>query len=296
MKINPVLKGIDKYWMFIVVTPLIVLYTVFFIYPLIQGILISFTSWDGVTTDKTFIGLENYYTMFSDKRVLSSFSFTFILTAAMIIGQLVIGLGLALLLSTKMRLQGFFRTMYFIPALLCGMTVSLIFMKIFQYGIPQIGETLNIEWLKYNPLGSHWGAVLSIIFVMLWKGVAIPTLLFLGGLSSVPDDILEAATIDGANAVQTFFSVKIPFLLTTITMVFIMAMKTGLLAYDVIVTLTYGTVDTESVGLLIYNYGIKSYRFGYSNAIAIVMFLVIIIFSAIQIRVTSKYGVDNDGR
>ncbi len=289
---DKILNKIDQLWIYLVVIPIVTLYTVFFVYPLIQGIFISFTSWDGITTKKTFIGLNNYINMFSDKRVLSSLSFTFILTVAMIVGQIIIGLGLALLLETKMKLQSFYRTMYFIPALLCGMTVSLIFMKIFQYGIPQIGETFDIEWLKYNPLSTHWGAVCSIIFLMLWRGVAIPTLLFVGGLSSVPNDVLEAAKIDGANETQTFFSVKIPFLLTSITMVFILAMKTGLLAYDVIVTLTYGTMDTESIGLLIYNYGIKSYRYGYSNAIAIVMFIIIIIFSAIQMKITSKYGVN----
>ncbi len=291
MSKDKIQKLVDRWWIYIVVIPIIVLYTMFFIYPLIQGILISFTSWDGITTKKTFIGFDNYIAMFKDKRVLSSLNFTFILTVSMIVGEIVIGLGLALLLETKMKLQGFYRTMYFIPALLCGMTVSLIFMKIFQYGIPQIGEALDIEWLKYNPLSTHWGAVCSIIFLMLWQGVAIPTLLFIGGLSSVPDDVLEAAKIDGANDVQTFFFVKVPFLLTSITMVFILAMKSGLLAYDVIVTLTYGTMDTESIGLLIYNYGINSFRYGYSNAIAIVMFLIIIVFSALQIRITSRYGV-----
>lgn len=292
MKTNSILKTIDKYWSYIVIVPILLLYTVFFIYPLIQGIMISFTSWDGVSSHKTFVGIQNYVNMFSDKRVLSSLSFTFILTVAMIFGEIVIGLGLALLLETKMRLQGFFRTMYFIPALLCGMTVSLIFLKIFQYGIPQIGEYFDIEILKNNPLGSHWGAVCSIIFLMLWTGIAIPTLLFVGGLSSVPEDILEAAEIDGANGVQTFFNIKIPFLLTTITMVFILALKSGLLAYDVILTLTYGTLDTESVGLLIYNYGVKSFRYGYSNAIAIFMFIIIIVFSAIQMKVTARFGVD----
>lgn len=292
METNSILKTIDKYWSYIVIVPILLLYTVFFVYPLIQGIMISFTSWDGVSSHKTFIGIQNYINMFSDKRVLSSLSFTFILTVAMIVGKIVIGLGLALLLETKMKLQGFFRTMYFIPALLCGMTVSLIFLKIFQYGIPQIGEYFDIEILKTNPLGSHWGAVCSIIFLMLWTGVAIPTLLFVGGLSSVPQDILEAAEIDGANAAQTFFNIKIPFLLTTITMVFILALKSGLLAYDVILTLTYGTLDTESIGLLIYNYGVKSFRYGYSNAIAIFMFIIIIVFSAIQMKVTSRFGVD----
>ncbi len=293
MKTNSILRRFDAFWGYIVIIPVLVLYTVFFVYPLIQGVLISFTSWDGVSSQKTFIGIQNYINMFSDGRVLSSLSFTFILTISMIVGQIFIGLGLALLLETKMKLQGFYRTMYFIPALLCGMTVSLIFLKIFQYGIPQIGETFDIEILKTNPLGTHWGAVISIIFLMLWQGVAIPTLLFVGGLSSVPQDILEAANIDGANATQTFFSIKIPFLLTTITMVFILALKSGLLAYDVILTLTYGTLDTESIGLLIYNYGVKSYRAGYANAIAIFMFIIIIIFSALQMKFTAKYGVDS---
>ncbi|MCR3760494.1 sugar ABC transporter permease [Clostridium felsineum] len=285
------MKLANKYWKYAFVLPMVVLYLIFFMYPLVQGIIVSFTSWDGLSSVKHFIGLKNYMNLFSDNDFVKSISFTLELTIVLIVIEIVVGLGIAVLLERKIKFNSFFRTAYFFPAVLSGMTVSLIFSQIFQYGIPEVGNGLNIAALKLNPLSNHTGAFIAIAFVMLWQGVALPILLFLAGLMSVPKDIIEAASVDGATSKQIFFKIKLPFLLPTLSIVFILALKAGLLAFDQIVALTYGSVDTQSIGLLLYNDAVSSFRFGYANSMGTLLFIVIIILSLIQIKVSSRYEV-----
>ncbi|URZ02877.1 carbohydrate ABC transporter permease [Clostridium felsineum] len=285
------MKLANKYWKYAFVLPMVVLYLILFMYPLVQGIIVSFTSWDGLSSVKHFIGLKNYMNLFSDNDFVKSISFTLELTIVLIVIEIVVGLVIAVLLERKIKFNSFFRTAYFFPAVLSGMTVSLIFSQIFQYGIPEVGNGLNIAALKLNPLSNHTGAFIAIAFVMLWQGVALPILLFLAGLMSVPKDIIEAASVDGATSKQIFFKIKLPFLLPTLSIVFILALKAGLLAFDQIVALTYGSVDTQSIGLLLYNDAVSSFRFGYANSMGTLLFIVIIILSLIQIKVSSRYEV-----
>ncbi|WP_035795623.1 carbohydrate ABC transporter permease [Clostridium akagii] len=289
---NWIERFINKYWKYVFIAPMMILYLVFFMYPMVQGILISFTSWDGISKIKHFIFLKNYINLFSDKVFLQSTSFTIELAAILISFEVVIGVGIAVLLERKIRGNGFFRTVYFFPAVLSGITVSLIFSQIFQYGIPQIGNSLNINFLKLNPLSNHTGAFIAIAFVMLWQGVALPILLFLTGLMSVPRDVIESASIDGATPAQVFFKIKFPYLLPSLSLVFILALKSGLLAFDQIIALTYGSLGTQSIGLLLYNDAINSFRFGYANSMGTLLFVVIIVISIIQIKISSKYEVE----
>lgn len=289
---NNITKLINKYWKYLFILPMLILYLIFFLYPMIQGIFISFTNWDGISKLKKFIFLKNYINLFSDKDFLKSTSFTIELTVVLVTFEIVIGIGIAILLERKIRGSNFFRTVYFFPAVLSGITVSLIFGEIFQYAIPQIGNSLNIGSLKLNPLSNHTGAFIAIAFVMIWQGVALPIILFLTGLMSVPSDVIEAASIDGASSSQIFFKIKFPYLLPSLSLVFILALKSGLLAFDQIVALTYGSVGTESIGLLLYNDAISSFRFGYANAMGTLLFIVIIVLSIIQIKISNRYEVE----
>ncbi|KHD35458.1 sugar ABC transporter permease [Clostridium acetobutylicum] len=285
-------RFVNRYWRLLFVLPMAILYLIFFMYPLIQGIFISFTNWDGLSKVKRFIGSKNYIGLFNDNDFSKSISFTVELTIVLIVFEIIIGLGIAILLERKIKFNSFFRTAYFFPAVLSGMTVSLIFSQIFQYGIPEVGNAFNINSFKLNPLSNHTGAFIAIAFVMLWQGVALPILLFLAGLMSVPRDIIEAASVDGATPMQVFFKIKLPFLLPTLSIVFILALKSGLLAFDQIVALTYGSVDTQSIGLLLYNDAVSSFRFGYANSMGTLLFIIIIILSLVQIKVSSRYEVE----
>ncbi|MBF6626058.1 sugar ABC transporter permease [Aerococcaceae bacterium zg-BR9] len=284
-------KFLTRNWGYLFVMVPIMLQLIFFFYPLLRGFMYSLTNWSGLTRNYDYIGFENFTRIFSDNRFITSIQFTVVFTLALIIGEIVIGLAVALLLNEKIPAIGFFRTAYFFPAVLSTVTVGLIFNQLFNYGVPQIGEWLNIEWLQGNLLANPKTVVGGVIFVALWQGVAMPIIIFLAGIQSIPTDITEAAQIDGANKWELFFKIKLPYLLPSISMVFILALKSGLTAFDNIYALTGGGPQnkTTSLGLLVYNTAFKTNEVGYANAIAVVLFIIIVVISVIQMRISKKF-------
>ena len=278
-------------WLFVIVP--IVLQLVFFYVPMVRGFIYSLTDWTGLTPDYNFIGLKNFEHIVSDSYFMKSVGFTVMFTIALIIGEVVLGIVIARLLNRKMKGVGFFRTAYFFPAVLSTVTLGLIFKQLFNYGLPQLGEKLGIEFLSQNLIANEHTVFWGVLFVALWQGVSMPVVIFLAGLQSIPEDILEAADIDGANNWQKFLNIEIPYLLPSLSMVFIMALKSGLTAFDLIYALTGGGPNdkTTSLGLLVYNYAFQNNQYGYANAIAVVLFIVIAIISILQIRLSKKFEV-----
>ena len=286
-------KVLQKYWAWAFVVIPLLLQAIFFYVPMFQGAFYSFTNWTGLTYNYKFVGLNNFKLLFIDPKFMNAIGFTAIITIAMVVGEIALGIFIARVLNSKIKGQTFFRAWFFFPAVLSGLTVSLIFKQFFNYGLPTIGKVLGIGFLQESLLGTSFGAVIATIFVLLWQGVAMPIILFLAGLQSIPDDILEAAAIDGATAKQTFWKIELPYLLPTVSMVFILALKSGLTAFDQIFALTGGGPNnaTTSLGLLVYNYAFKSNQYGYANAIAIILFLIIGVVSVLQIKLSKKFEI-----
>lgn len=286
-------KFLNKYWGWTFLIIPLILQAIFFYFPMLQGAFYSFTNWTGLTYNFDFVGINNYSILMTDEKFFKALGFTLILTICLIVGEIVFGILIARALNSKIKGQTFFRAWFFFPAVLSGLTVSLIFKQIFNYALPAIGESLNIEFLKTSLLGTTYGSIFAAIFVMLWQGVAMPIIIFLSGLQTIPTEIKEAAAIDGATSRQTFWSIELPYLLPSISMVFIMALKAGLTAFDQIFALTGGGPSnaTTSIGLLVYNYAFKSNQYGYANAIALILFLLIAIVSIVQIKISKRYEV-----
>ncbi|EIX8382655.1 TPA: carbohydrate ABC transporter permease, partial [Enterococcus faecium] len=270
MKIKEIL---NRYWAIIFVAIPIILQMIFFYFPMVQGAFYSLTNWTGLTYNFDFVGLNNYKILFSDPKFIKSIGFTLIVTLCMIAGQIGFGILIARALNANIKGKTFFRAWFFFPAVLSGVVVSLVFKQIFNYGLPKIGSMLGIEFLQTSLLGTTWGAIFAVIFVLLWQGIAMPVIIFLAGFQSIPQEIIEAARMDGANDKQIFWNIEITYLLPSISMVFIMALKGGLTAFDQIFALTGGGPSdaTTSLGLLVYNYAFKNNQFGYANAIALVL-------------------------
>ena len=286
-------KFLNKHWGWTFLIIPLILQAIFFYFPMLQGAFYSFTNWTGLTYNFDFVGINNYSILMTDEKFFKALGFTLILTICLIVGEIVFGILIARALNSKIKGQTFFRAWFFFPAVLSGLTVSLIFKQIFNYGLPAIGESLNIEFLKTSLLGTTYGSIFAAIFVMLWQGVAMPIIIFLSGLQTIPTEIKEAAAIDGATSRQTFWSIELPYLLPSISMDFIMALKAGLTAFDQIFALTGGgpSNSTTSIGLLVYNYAFKSNQYGYANAIALILFLLIAIVSIVQIKISKRYEV-----
>lgn len=275
---------------FLFTLPVVVLYSLFFLAPVFIGFYYSLTNWDGFSRSYDMVGLQNYISILQDKRFMDGLSFTLLYTVIIVIGKLGIALILALLLSRSLKFRGFFRSVYFFPAVLSMITVGLMFNQFFYSLFPPIGEKLGIEWLSRNLLGNPDTAIFGIALTNIWQGFAVPMVIFIAGLASVPKDIKEAAVIDGATPMQRFFSVTIPFLIPMLTVNVVLAIKGGLTVFDYIVAMTNGgpSQSTESLGFLIYQHGMNEMKFGYGTAEAIYVFILIGLISFIQIKLLSR--------
>ncbi len=280
--------------MFLFTIPATVLYCVFFIYPIIIGVLYSFTDWNGLSKDYKFIGLSNYITAFTNSRFQNAVKFNIRFTLMAVI--LVVGLSLILALifnNSKLKCMSLFRGIFFFPAVLGMLVVGLIFNEIFYRVVPVIGKAMEIPILSSNILASKSTAIYGILIVHVWLAVAMATVMLLAGLQSTPEELYEAAVLDGANRWQKFKYITMPFLLPVLSVVLILQVKSGLTVYDIIVALTNGGPGgaTESMAVLIYNHGFKEVKLSYAIAEAMILTIVICAISFIQTSISNKKKV-----
>ncbi len=273
--------------------PGLLLYSTFFIFPVLLGIYYSMTNWNGISRKITFIQFKNYVNIFNDKRFLNALIFNAKYCVMLTICIVILGIILAHLLNSKIKGITFFRSMYFLPAVLSMITVGLIFNQIYYRAIPPIGSALGIEFLSKNILSSPKTAVYGILFVNVWQGVAMPTLLFLAGLQTVPAELYEAAAMDGVNTIQRFLHITLPFLIPVLSVVMVLTIKGGITVFDYVKSLTDGGPGgvTESVSLLIYSNAFVEMKFSYAVAEAIVIGVVIALISAVQIFISGRKKV-----
>lgn len=269
------------------------LYSVFFILPIIMGIYYSMTDWNGITRKYNMIGLENYVDVFKDKRFLNAIMFNLKYCILLTICIVVLGIILAMLLNSRIKGITGFRAVYFFPAVLSMLTVGLIFNQIFYRAIPPTGQALGIKFLSTNILSNANTAIFGILFVNVWQGVAMPTILFMAGLQTVPQELYETAAIDGANAWQRFKSITVPFLIPVTSVVMVLTVKSGLMVFDYVKSMTDGGPGgaTESVSMLIYSNAFVENKFSYSIAEAMIVGLIIAAISAVQISISNRKRV-----
>lgn len=274
--------------------PGFIAYCVFLIFPILMGIYYSFMDWNGISKSYNFIGFANYAKLLTDKKFGEALLFNFRYTIMLIVGVVVISVVLALLLNKEFKGRSFFRTLYFLPAVLSMITVSLVFKQVFFYVLPAIGKALGIEALSTNILASKQNAIYGVLFVHLWQGVALPTLLFLAGLQTIPTELYEAAAIDGANGWQQFKHITVAYLIPTLSVVLVLLVKQGLMVFDYVKSMTAGGpgTATQTIALLIYNNGFERNRYSYSIAQAIATGVIIALISAIQIQASNRKKVD----
>ena len=276
------------------ILPGFAIYCVFLIFPILLGIYYSLMDWNGISPHYDFVGLKNYQSLLTDKKFRAALVFNLRYTVMLVIGIVVISVILALLLNRQFKGRGFFRTLYFLPAVLSMLTVSLVFKQIFFYVLPALGKVLGIADLSTNILASKQLAIYGLLFVHLWQGVALPTLLFLAGLQTIPSELYEAAAIDGANAWQQFKSITVAYLIPTLSVVLVLVVKQGLMVFDYVKSMTGGGPGTvtQSIALLIYTNGFERNKYSYSIAQAIATGLLIAAISFVQIQLSNRKKVE----
>lgn len=173
--------------------PQTILYALFFIAPIIGGIFYSFTDYNGISPDLHFVGIKNYQAVFSNSRFLKTVMFNLKYSALLVLFIVSLSLVLALILNSSLKGKSFFRSVFFFPAVLPLLTMGLVFNSIITKGIPQLGAAFGIKSWEISLLSRPGTAMFAVLFVAVWQGLAIPTVLFLAGLQTVPKELEESS-------------------------------------------------------------------------------------------------------
>ena len=271
--------------------PNLLIFGIFIIIPAFQGLRMSFMQW-GVFTAKEFIGLENFKNLLSDEVFWITFKNTLVYSFCTVACLLVSSLFLALLLSrSKIKGEKAFRATFYIPALLSLISVGIAWrfilgdeMGIINYVLRATGNN-PVGWLTDGTI-----AMLSVILVTVWAQSGYYMIMFIAGLQAIPIELYEAATIDGASAIQSFRKITIPMLKSTILVVLVLATIQSFKAYELIVTMTKGGPGyaTKFVVQQVYQVAFIEDRFGYASSMSMVLMAVIAIFTLIQFKLTGK--------
>lgn len=275
---------------FLLITiPIMALFFCFNTLPLIKGVIYSFTNFKGYGSYE-FVGLRNYIDLFQDARVGSSYLFTFKLAIVATVLVNVVSLVLALGLNSKIKFKSALRGAYFIPNILGALVVGYIFNYFFTYILPAFGDMIGSGTLSKSMLSNPKLAWIAIVIVCAWQSIAMNTIIYISGLQTVPEDVYEAASLDGATGWRKFKNITFPLILPFFTINMVLCVKNFLMVFDQIMALTKGgpAQSTESISYLIYNNGMGGGQFGFQSANAVIFFLVVVLISAFQLGVLGK--------
>lgn len=276
------MNGRERTFLLITI-PILALFFCFNTLPLIKGVIYSFTNFRGYG-EFDWVGIRNYTDLFTDARVGKSYLFTFKLAIVATIVVNVLSLVLALGLNSKIKFKSALRGMYFVPNILGALVVGYIFNYFFTYILPAVVKMMCGK--GDSILASSKWAWVAIVIVCAWQSVAMNTIIYISGLQTVPEDVYEAGSLDGATGWKKFKNLTFPLILPFFTINMVLCMKNFLMVFDQIMALTKGgpAQSTESISFLIYNNGMAGGQFGFQSANAVVFFVVIVVISVLQMN------------
>ena len=276
------MNGRERTFLLITI-PILALFFCFNTLPLIKGVIYSFTNFRGYG-EFDWVGIRNYTDLFTDARVGKSYMFTFKLAIVATIVVNVLSLVLALGLNSKIKFKSALRGMYFVPNILGALVVGYIFNYFFTYILPAVVKMMGGK--GDSILASSKWAWVAIVIVCAWQSVAMNTIIYISGLQTVPEDVYEAGSLDGATGWKKFKNLTFPLILPFFTINMVLCMKNFLMVFDQIMALTKGgpAQSTESISFLIYNNGMAGGQFGFQSANAVVFFVVIVVVSVLQMN------------
>ncbi|MEM1505110.1 sugar ABC transporter permease [Domibacillus sp. 8LH] len=278
------------FWLFL--APVLFALGVVVLLPLIYGIIYSFTDWDGVNAAE-FIGVKNYIELFSDEGFLRSLWFTFKFSVASVIVINIMGLGLAMLVTSYIKSKNVLRTIFFMPNLIGGLILGFIWQFIFTKVFDAIGRATGIEWLQgwlSDSQTGFWGMVI----LMSWQMAGYIMIIYIAYLENVPRDLLEAAEIDGANAWQRFRNITFPLVMPAFTVSLFLTLSNAFKIYDQNLSLTNGGPfdSTKMVAMDIVQTAFQLNQMAEAQAKAVIFFIIVAIISLTQVYINKKKEVE----
>ncbi|MFJ6278363.1 carbohydrate ABC transporter membrane protein 1, CUT1 family [Arthrobacter subterraneus] len=274
---------------YLMVLPAFALFLVFHTVPVLTGIYYSFTNYAGYG-EWSFIGLSNYINLFRDERILNAYGFTFLFAIVSTIAVNIIALSVAMALNSRIKFKTGFRGIFFIPNILSILIVGYVFNYLFSNSVPAIAEALGINALTSSILAGEDTAWIGVVILSVWQAAAFNIIIYLAGLQTIPGELYEAASLDGASAWKQFSTITFPLIGAFFTINMVLSLKNFLQVFDQIISLTGGGpgTSTESISVLIYRGGFQGGEYGYQTANAVIYLFVIIAISFIQLRILQR--------
>lgn len=292
-----------KKWFKVLTIPALVLFIGVLLIPFIMGLTYSFTAWRGSYFKGSehwwgaLVGFSNYIKIFHSQKFISALIYTVEFTIVAVIIKNVVSLSMALMVRRIGKGKGLFRTIYFMPNLLGGLAMGFVWSFIFQnvFSLMLFGEDspIHIPFLC-DMLQDPKKAVFAMAIMATWQTAGYLMLIYLNGLNNIPEELYEAASIDGANAWQKFRTITVPMLMPAFTIVFFLTLSSSFKMLDENLALTNGDFGTRmlSLQILLTTRENTPPNYGMAQAQAVVFFILIAVISIIQVNITKRKEIE----
>ncbi len=262
------------------------------IIPFLYGIGITFTDWNGLSMDINFVGFQNYKKVFTDMAFMKALLKTIVYVIFTVGISNLIGFSLALAVTGGIKGEKLFRLGFFTPNIIGGIILGYIWNFIFSYALTGLGKNLGILSLSKSWLTDPNKALAALIIVSAWQLSGYLMVIYIAGLTSVPRELLEASSIDGASPWQVIKNVKIPMIRSSVAICIFLAITRSFMSFDLNLSLTAGGPykSTELIAYKIYQTAFTSMKFGVGQAQAIVLFIIVVTVALMQVYLTRKGG------
>jgi raffinose/stachyose/melibiose transport system permease protein len=281
------------------VLPALMLLLVFVYYPIVENLRLSLYSWSAFSAQPTFVGLDNYRTAAGDPVFWRALRNNTVFAVTSLVFQVGFALVLAAVLEefVHQRLRGILRTVYFIPAVISITVAGILFSFLYN---PQIGllnrllAAVGLQSWQHSWLGEPSTAMWSIIAMSQWQSIGYTAILFVVAIQRVPREFYEAARIDGAGKIRSFFSITVPMVREMTTLVTILTISGAFLVFNEVMVMTAGGPSNSSqvLGTWLYRNAFLNDDMGYASAIATVIFVITLLIGAVQIYVSRRRRIE----
>jgi ABC-type sugar transport system permease subunit len=286
----------DRFWRIVFLIIPLTLFVIIVIGPLLYSFYYSFTNWNGFNPNYKFVGFYNFFKVFKDPLFANAIQNTLIWTISAIVIPTLFGLFLALMLDTNIKGSNFYKSIFYLPICLSPIVVGQIWIWIYQptwgllnTNLVNLGlEDWTLAWLA-NPQTSLY----AVIIAWSWQQTGLSMVIYLSGLTTIPEDLLEAAEIDGAGKLRKIWNIIIPLLKSSTVVVVALSVINSLKGFDIVYIMTGGGPfhSSDTLAIFMYNESFKKYLMGYGSAISVVLFIItmtIIIFYFRQLKSLDK--------
>jgi ABC-type sugar transport system permease subunit len=277
---------------FLWVAPAAILYFMFKLLPMVAGLYLSVLNWNGIDPAK-FIGLKNFIDFFHDELVGTALLNNVLYACGTVTGKIILALLIALLLNQALKGRSFYRTALFMPVVISFVVVSILWSWLYspQFGlINNLLQTLGLKFLILDWLGSPKVALWSLMVVDIWKWYGFHMVIFLAGLQTIPTELYEASSIDGASRWDSFWHITLPLLQPVMLVNVTISLMGAFNVFDIPYIMTEGgpANSTLVMALHIYLEGFKFYKFGYGSALNYILLIIVTLVAAVQMKLMSS--------